>query len=127
MRGALPTNILEECYIDGVKQLCPICVKNEPDQNYVTINLTTTTKCLPPIFGQVQYKDELQDESYDEVETDLGGYLSDKKPVPIERDSSDAKEFEDQPRITSHPPGNKRNTIHVTKVIPQLPAGGRSL
>ena len=38
----------------------------------------------------MHYKEEPQDESYDEVE--------------IETDSSDAKEFKDQPGITSHPP-----------------------
>ena len=66
-----------------------------------------TTECLPPISGQVHYKEEPQDESYDEVETDLKGYLSDEKLVPVETDSSDAEESEDQPRITSHPPDIK--------------------
>ena len=51
----------------------------------------------------MHYKEEPQDESYDEVETNLEGYLSDEKPVPMEVDSSDAEEFEDQPGITSHP------------------------
>ena len=101
MKGAVPSNILEECYENGVKRLCPICVKNEPEQKYVTIDLTTTTKCLPPLPEQEHYKQEPQNESYDEIETNLEGYLSDKKPIPIETDSSGAEEFEDKLGITS--------------------------
>ena len=56
MKGAVPTSILEECYENGVKRLCPICVKNKPEQKYVTIDLTATTECLPPLPEQVHYK-----------------------------------------------------------------------
>ena len=102
MKEAVPINILEECYKTSVKRLHPICVKNKPEQKYVTINLTTTTECLPPLPEQVHYKEEPQNESYDEIETDLEGYLSDKKPIPIETDSSGAQEFEDKLGITNH-------------------------
>ena len=85
MKGAIPTNILEECYKNGVKRLHPICVKNEPEQKYVTIDLTTTTECLPPLPEKVHYKEEPQHESYDEIETNLEGYLSDEKPIPIKK------------------------------------------
>ena len=103
----------------------PICVKSKPDQRYVTIDLTMTTECLPPISEWVHYKEEPQDESYDEVETDLEGYLSNEKLVPMEMNSPDAEEFKDQPRITSHPPDVKglQSTLLKLSCSFQLAAG----
>ena len=54
----IPTNILEECYENGVKRLCPIYVKNEPEQKYITIDLSTITECLPPLSEKVHYKED---------------------------------------------------------------------
>ena len=69
MKGVVPTNILEECYENGVKRLCPICIKNEPEQQYTTIDLTTTNDCLPSLPDPIPYKVEPWNESYDEIET----------------------------------------------------------
>ena len=82
-------------------------MKSEPDQKYITIDLATEAEDLPKPHEQVEYKEEPQEESYDEVETDLEGYLSDEKPVPVETNSSDADNFEDKPGVTSHPPDIK--------------------
>ena len=55
----------------------------------------------------VEYKEEQQEESYNEVETDLEGYISNGKPIPVDTYSSDAEDFEDKPSVTSHPPDIK--------------------
>ena len=102
MRGAMPTNLLEECYENGVKRLCPICIKTEPEQHYTTIDLTTTDNYLPTLPDPKPYKEEPQNESYDKDETNIEGYLSDNQPIPIESDSSGAEAFEDRLGITSH-------------------------
>ena len=73
----------------------------------VPLYLTIAMDSLPMITEKMPYKEEANNESYDEVETNIKSYLPDDQPIPMEMDSSNAEHFEDHPGITSHLPDVK--------------------
>ena len=65
------------------------------------IDLMAEAEVLPNPLTKVGYKQEQEQESYKESETDVEGYLPDDQDIPIESDSSDAGEFKDKLGVTS--------------------------
>ena len=92
----MPTNIVEDVEVNGVRWINPIKVKSGPDHSYITIDLTEESATLSQCNKEVTTKGPSEYVSYDEMEIEDESYLPDDVPIPIESDSSEAKTFADK-------------------------------